>query len=235
MQQKIIKLIYCAGGNKRFSDIAIENGFLFGSQLPACVYHYPYFADQDWKKPQKEKYISLIKKHLPKMATVIDIESDETRTEAIEWGNRISRYVDKIIIIPKIECDIPRYINGKEVVVGYSVPTKYGGTDLPISMFKGRKIHLLGGSPHRQMDIFLENRNDIYSADGNYHQKMAIEHNKVWVAKEKTKRKNSARGTFVKLSDYLGEKCEKDCPYVAFELSCKNIMAEWINLFDKGE
>jgi hypothetical protein len=45
------------------------------------------------------------------------------------------------------------------------VPTKYGGTDLFLSEFDGWPVHLLGGSPNRQLNLayYLE----VVSADGN--------------------------------------------------------------------
>ena len=68
------KIIYCAGGNKRFAEIAINSGFLYGSQLPRDKPHFPiYFADQDWKKPNHVEYLKQISILRPKMATVKDL------------------------------------------------------------------------------------------------------------------------------------------------------------------
>src|SRR2546423_413471 len=38
-------------------------------------------------------------------------------------------------------------------IVGYSVPTKYGRTGIPLQYFRGRKVHLLGGRPDVQRKI----------------------------------------------------------------------------------
>ena len=174
------KLIYCAGGNIRFAEIAIESNFLYGSQLPATTYYNVFFVDQNWKKPNKQAYIEAIKTRNPYLATVLDIESEVTYTEALDWAEEIAPHVGKLILIPKIEIDLPLKIGGKEIIIGYSVPTKYGGTPIPIECFTDRKLHLLGGSPHAQMEIFMKYPNSIYSVDGNYHQKMAIRFNSVW-------------------------------------------------------
>lgn len=220
-----MKKIYCANGNKRFAEIAIESGFLYGAQVPGKVYYNTFFLDQDWKNPQRGSYIEKVKERLPYMATVIDIETEETKRLALEWAEEIAGYVNKIVIIPKIKYLPPETIGGKDVVIGYSVPTRYGGTPVPFDFFSERKCHLLGGSPHKQMEIFMKYPDSVYSIDGNYHQKMAISYNLVWELGKKR-----AYGMWTKLRDYIGEECEDDCPYVAFDYSCKNIITNWREL-----
>ena len=64
----MIPLIYCARGNKRFMQIAVNAGFLYGGQLPGTIYLNIaplYFADQNWKNPQKEKYFAAIAEYKP--------------------------------------------------------------------------------------------------------------------------------------------------------------------------
>jgi hypothetical protein len=48
------------------------------------------------------------------------------------------------------------------------VPTSYGGTPLPVDRFKGRRVHLLGGSPKRQLQYFHALRDEVVSLDNNY-------------------------------------------------------------------
>ena len=38
----------------------------------------------------------------------------------------------------------------RQYVLGYSVPTRYGATSLPLEAFDGRPVHLLGGRPDTQ-------------------------------------------------------------------------------------
>jgi hypothetical protein len=52
----IPELIYCSDGNAAFAKIAIEAGFTYGTQLPKTIYFPPEFVDQDYKKPNLEKY-----------------------------------------------------------------------------------------------------------------------------------------------------------------------------------
>lgn len=218
----MIKKIYCAGGNKRFAEIAIEAGFLYGSQVPEKIYYNTFFLDQNWKSPNKTLYIETVKNHQPYMATVIDIECGKTKAMALEWAEEIAPYVGKIVIIPKIEYCPPTKIAGTDVIVGYSVPTRYGGTRIPFEFFQSRKVHLLGGSPHKQMELFMAHPQTIYSFDGNYHMKIALNWCSVWELG--TKR---AYGMWTRLEDYLGKRCNTDCPYIAFKASCENILKHW--------
>ncbi len=147
-------LIYCAGGNRRFAEIAIAAGYRFGSQLPETVYHPLYFADQDWKRPNRAAYMSALAQHRPNMASVLDWEHEGQLNEVLDWAEEAAQYVERVMIIPKVVGGIgriPHAVNGCPVILGYSVPTRFGGTPLPGWEFAGWPLHLLGGSPHRQM------------------------------------------------------------------------------------
>jgi hypothetical protein len=81
------------------------------------------------------------------------------------------------MIVPKVHQGIallPRLIGGKPIRLGYSVPTKHGGTELMISEFYGWPIHLLGGSPIAQKNIWRYLPN-VVSADGNMAMKLATQ------------------------------------------------------------
>jgi hypothetical protein len=53
-------------------------------------------------------------------------------------------------------------------MLGYSVPTSYGGTEIPIKKFQGRKVHLLGGSPNSQIACWSDIPDSVVSLDNNY-------------------------------------------------------------------
>lgn len=209
-----IDLIYCANGNARFAQIAIDAGFLYGAQLPGTVYHPIYFADQDWNKPDRAKYMGALSEHRPYMASVLDWEQPGELPEVLLWAEEAAQYVEVVMIIPKVQGGIdrlPRVIGGRPVRLGYSVPTKFGGTELPAWEFIGWPVHLLGGSPHRQME--LSTYMNVASADGNYHGLKARKWCEYW----------EAPGSWV--SGGVG--AEHDAIYRAFEISCKNIMEAW--------
>jgi hypothetical protein len=209
-----VELIYCGGYNRRFAQTAIDHGFLYGAQLPSTVYHSLHFADQDWKRPNRAAYMAALAKHRPHMATVLDLERADQLDEVLSWAEEAAALVSVVMIIPKafgIISSIPRRIGGADVRLGYSVPTKYGGTELPVWEFDGWPVHLLGGSPQAQMHLTHYLR--VVSADGNAAMKAATHFCKYWTA-------DGWRGV---ANDYEGP----DKPHEAFRRSCENIMHVW--------
>lgn len=212
-------LIYCAHGNMRMAESAIAAGFQYGSRLPGTVYHPVYFADQDWKKPNRAAYVMALAQHRPTMATVLDWERDEQLPDVLGWAEEAAQYVSQVVIIPKVFGGIsrlPKRIGGADVVLGYSVPTQHGGTDVPVWEFAGWPVHLLGGQPQHQMRI--AHYMDVRSVDGNYSNRMATQFCKYWVSGTGTGKTRH----WEHLAGY-----GHGAPYAAFALSCQNIMAAW--------
>jgi hypothetical protein len=209
-------LIYCADGNRRFAEIAVEAGFRYGAQLPNTVYHPIFFADQDWRRPDRAAYMAALAEHRPYMATVLDWEREGQLSEVLGWAEEAAQYVDRVLIVPKVVGGIPyipKCIGGKPVVLAYSVPTRYGGTQVPMWEFVSWPIHLLGGSPHKQMETwhYLSAIAEIISADGNYINLKATKFCEYW-----------DNGSWVSIQPR-----QYDAPYEAFRRSCVNIMAAW--------
>ena len=223
-------LIYCAGGNPRFYEIAMAAGFEYGSQLPETVYGPLHFADQDWKKPNREAYMAALAEHTPHMASVLDLECEEQLPEVLSWAEEAAAFVAVVMIVPKA-CGIierlPRRIAGADIRLGYSVPTKFGGTFVPVWEFAGWAVHLLGGSPQKQKTLtyYL----NVASVDGNMHQKMATRHCRFWVPGNA---RYASHRWWPALQECDGEKwgdgsSQAGAPYEAFRRSCENIMKMW--------
>lgn len=150
------QLIYCAAGSPAFARCAVDCGWLYGARLPATVYERPHFADQDWKRPDRGAYMAALARHRPAVATVLDWEHEGQLAEVLAWAEEAAQWVGRVVIIPKVVGGvpmIPHRVNGADVVLGYSVPTSYGASPLPLWEFGRRPVHLLGGSPHRQMEL----------------------------------------------------------------------------------
>ena len=219
------ELIYCGDGNKRFAQIAIESGMLYGAQLPPRSLHYPiHMADQNWKAPDRPNYMAALAKYRPFMATVIDLERLEQLPTVLDWAEEAAQWVSVVMIIPKIFGiipAIPERINGADVRLGFSVPTAYGGTEVPAWEFSGRPVHLLGGTPHKQIE--LSHYMDVVSIDGNYSKLMASKFGQFWQpgtatwAKDRHWPKLSEAGCFAHF----------DIPYIAFRRSCEAIVKFW--------
>lgn len=225
-----IEIIYCANGNRRFAQIAIEAGMTYGAQLPGTVYFSPEFVDQDWKRPDRAAYVAAVAQHRPRMATVLDWERDEQLPEVLGWAEDVAPFVERVIIIPKVIGGIPRLprrIGGREVVLGYSVPTRYAGTSVPPWEFAGWPVHLLGGSPHRQME--LAHYLNVVSVDGNYIAKMAQKWIQFWVM---APARYALDRRWPRLREADGRAWgdgsnTADAPYEAFRRSCVNVLAAW--------
>lgn len=161
--------------------------------------------------------MTALAEHRPTMATVLDWEQPEQLGEVLSWAEEAAQFVERVLIVPKVLGGIdrlPRRINGKDVVLAFSVPTKYGGTSVPTWEFAGWPVHLLGGSPDAQMHHFrhLGAIADVISADGNYHMMKANRFCEYWQG-----------GRWI--AD--GRRTEWDAPAAAFQRSCENIMAAW--------
>jgi len=217
-----VALIYCGGGNPRFATIAHEAGFLYGAQLPGSLASLPlYFADQDWKRPRRTAYMRALDRHRPQIATVLDWEHDDQWREVLDWAEEAAQYAFSVMIIPKVVEGlerIPETIGGVPVVIGYSVPTKHGATCVPIWELAGRKVHLLGGSPHRQRREYhaISGVANVISVDGNMAMKMAVRHCQYWIERPQS------TGYWVALRP-----ASEDAPYEAFRRSCANIRKAW--------
>jgi hypothetical protein len=227
----VIDLIYCANGSPKFAKIAIDAGYSYGAQLPGHVPFPLAFADQNWKKPDRGAYITALTQHRPQMASVLDWERPEQLSEVLAWAEDAAQFVDTVMLIPKVPGGIdqlPRIIGGKPVRLGFSIPTRHGGTAVWPGEFHGWPIHLLGGSPQAQMK-WRSRMTGVASADGNYHHKMATINCQFWQPGNATYAVNRWWPTLVEADGarWGDGTAGADAPYEAFRRSCINIMEAW--------
>lgn len=216
------ELIFCAGKNPTFAEIATSSGFRYGAQLPCSTYAPVYFADQNWRNPNRQGYMKALERHRPYMASVLDLEISNQYATVMSWAEEAAMYVSVVMIIPKASgmIDIiPRKVGNSEIRLGYSVPTRHGGTMLHLAEFVGWPVHLLGGSPGAQMRIaqYL----DVKSADGNMAMKMA-NRGLYWKPG-----KGAFSNSWASIKETDGRRWNGDGNYEAFRRSCRNIMAAW--------
>lgn len=227
------RLIYCADGNARFAEIAIQHGFDYGAQLPNTIYHAPQFVDQDWHNPDYESYMTCLEQRRPALASVLDWERPDQLSEVLKWAETAAKFVtEAVIIIPKVPGGIgqlPRTINRKQVRLGFSTQvkkanSKFGGTAVPLREFDGWPVHILGGSPQKQYELAHKGLK-AHSIDGNYSRGRA---NKGMFYAPYI---GQSVKSFNKYFPLLGEAglghIDRDVPYHAFALSCINIRAMW--------
>lgn len=223
--QDELEIIYCASGNKRMMEIALDAGFLPGIQAPGTAYYRPYFIDLHPKTPpERNAYMKALERYKPCLATIKDWDKGRSKEEIFDWAAQAAEYVNTLIIIPKIPGTIdqvPETICGKPVRLGYSIDTEHGHTEALPSEFEQRPVHLLGGSPDEQMK-FARIMN-VKSADGNYMQKMALRYCQYYTTSKGNKFKNQRWAT-LKESD---GGWDDNAHHEAFRRSCVTIMKAW--------
>lgn len=213
-----MKIIFTAGSNRKYAERALKAGMLYGARLPVKVYFPPYFVDQEWLNPNRVKYMDALAEHRPAIATVLDLEYPHQFDEVLSWAEEAARWVSEaVIIIPKVDLIeyIPRFIAGKEIRLGYSVPTRFGGTPIPYQYFKGWPVHLLGGSPEQHL-AYAQLLN-VISADTNKIMEQAGR-NQVWQP-HPIRARNRRYPQLKEIG--LGHLDNETC-YEALERSCQN-------------
>ncbi|HEU0004042.1 MAG TPA: DUF6610 family protein [Ktedonobacteraceae bacterium] len=217
-----LDLIFCAGDNREFFQVAYEAGYMLGIRSGRQSYGYDVqFVDIEYRRREFEKHLRVVARYQPKYATVLDLSEEEVSEQDIERAmkqhRRLSNYCQIPLIVPKLPGQIGMLPD--HVAIGYSIPTSYGGAQYELGELQGRRIHLLGGSPHEQMDLYkrLDGWAQVMSVDGNMAMRIARDFSKywqrgVWVDHPK-------KGTSGKLL-YL------DC----WQRSCTNVRREWQRL-----
>ncbi|MBK8135030.1 MAG: hypothetical protein IPK52_04190 [Chloroflexi bacterium] len=199
----MIHLIYCSARDTEWASIAIEAGWHYGAQLPNAAHFAPDFVDQDWNNPVRAQYLAALRENRPRWATVLDLERRDQLAEVLGWAETPPRRAGPVIIIPKafgVIGLLPSVIGGRQVVLGYSVRTAFGGTTVPYHEFGHRPVHLLGGSPRAQFQAarFL----NVVSADGSWARKIANKFAEGITTTFQRKATRPTRGVFYFLSLY---------------------------------
>lgn len=214
-----IKLIFCAGGNKERMQVALEEGWAPGTRSDYYVYpHYRPLAllDVHWEGYDWPAHLRVAQAEHPWMAAVPDTMSADDLSRTLAMAEEIAPCCAHVMVIPKapgVVPALPRVIGGTPVVLGYSVPTRYGATPLPVWDFSGWPVHLLGGTPLGQ--VRLAHYMDVVSADGNVACKVALRGAVI-----------TERGGREQLHRILGYRAE-NMPLVALRHSLRNIRTLW--------
>jgi hypothetical protein len=215
-------LIYCASHGRRYADIAVAAGFAYGCRAEQKRSPYPVtFCDLDWKQPKYAEHMTFVKQTQPVFAVAPDLLDPTKLGQTLSYARRLADFARYAIIVPKYDGAIRDLPHEPWLVLGYSVPTKYGGTEIPVEDFMGRPVHLLGGNPMNQMA--LAERLHVISADGNAHQG-AARHGVVYDA---TEHRWKARHPAVPAGP--------DLPYRAFAYSCAQIQLAWAQQGGRNE
>ena len=183
-----IDVIFCWGGGDNSCCLAVRAGWMYGVRsgdiktaehvcpvVARSPRHKVQFVDNDFHDYDHAHHAEIVRQFRPKYATVRDIMTPEQCKAAgiayypfeqiMEWAAEIAEHATNVIVIPKYDCldQIP-----DKYMLGYSVPTSYGGTPLPVESFRGRRVHLLGGSWKAQLAHMAVLGDDVVSLDNNH-------------------------------------------------------------------
>jgi hypothetical protein len=149
-------LKFVAHGRKVIS-LAVAEGWRPGARYTNLrdVRHVPFsdvgFLDIDWKSYDFDSHLAAVTKVRPYVTVARDIECLSQLDRILAEAGRLQQYATRVIIVPKdprladrMHRSIPN-----EFILGYSVPTRYGGTTIDPMAFEW-SVHLLGGRPDVQ-------------------------------------------------------------------------------------
>ena len=172
--------------------LAVKSGWQYGVQSSKLTCgaariwdtHRPVFIDNEFKDYDHDAHLRYVAYWEPKYATVRDLMTEKQCAEidvpyySVDETLAMAEEVraagaERVILIPKYDCfdQLP-----DDYVIGFSVPTSYGGSMLPVEKFAGRDVHLLGGGPALQIayvEAFTEAGAKVVSLDNNYILKVA--------------------------------------------------------------
>lgn len=132
------------------------------------------FVDNNFKDPNEDRIFEIAQRCSAEYAVCPDVDHKDDLDAVIDFGERLESIGVTPIVVPKDDLDynsIPDHWR-----LGFSVPSGYGETEIPITEFKQHEVHLLGGSPQKQLEYAtkaIKNDIDVVSVDGNSFAKAA--------------------------------------------------------------
>jgi hypothetical protein len=112
------------------------------------------FIDIEWTDYSFKRHLEAVKATRPVLTVAMDIMDPRVLAKILDQAFELNRHCDRVVVVPKhaalaqkLDLVIP-----KQFLLGYSVPTRYGGTMIPLKYFR-RPVHLLGGRPDVQRKL----------------------------------------------------------------------------------
>ena len=127
------------------------------------------FIDNDFKNPDHKIVLQKAKKYNAEYAVCPDIFNRKDLKKTLQTATKLENNGTTPIIVPKTEFDKSKLEDNW--LLGFSVSSDYGGTDVSYSFFEGYDIHLLGGNIQKQeqaYEILIEEGANVVSLDSNY-------------------------------------------------------------------
>jgi hypothetical protein len=161
-----VDLIFCAGRTRRYAEIALAAGFLYGCRSDYRPLFPVHFADLNWKAPDLDAHLAFVREQRPRIAVAPDVLAEDDLPAALRYAERLAAHAPAVVVVPKVQGLLLRLPREPWLRVGYSVPTAYGSRGPTLDLeYAGWPVHLLGGSPRAQLRLAA--RLAVASADGN--------------------------------------------------------------------
>jgi|SRR5450432_214959 len=109
------------------------------------------FLDIDWRNYDFRRHLAAAKATRPLLTVAKDLECKKDLQRTIDQADELAQYCVKVVVVPKarIFAATLNEVIPTRFILGFSVPTKYGGTQIDPARFR-RPVHVLGGRPDTQ-------------------------------------------------------------------------------------
>jgi hypothetical protein len=123
--------------------------------------------DIEWSSYNFSRHLEAVKATNPLLTVARDVDRESRLERTLDEADILSRWASTVVIVPKFQKFNTEHLSRipPRFVLGYSVPTRYGGTRIPLEYFLDRPVHLLGGRPDVQYR--LSQILQVWSVDGN--------------------------------------------------------------------
>ena len=189
-------------GRNDLTSYAEQYGWLVGSELSYIGHHENHgrtldFIDMAWDEPKPDELLSACMKHEPKYAIAGDyehVDDGETVGEPIETVNEraelLTQWIDYPIVVPHRPGEPAKV--PECALVGYSTPTRYGGTEAPMWEYQGKDVHVLGGTMNN-IKLVIDHLGDcINSIDTNTMHRDATQYGEYWSVSKPNRKKHAS-------------------------------------------
>ena len=112
------------------------------------------FIDIEWANYSFRRHLEAVRATRPLLTVAMDVINPKRLSIILDQALELSLYCDRVVVVPKhlsLASELDSLIP-KQFILGYSVPTRYGGTRIPTHYFR-RPVHLLGGRPDVQRKL----------------------------------------------------------------------------------
>lgn len=115
------------------------------------------FLDIHWREYDFRSHLRAARSTTPLVTVARDIERTSQLSRVLDQAHELQEHADQVVIVPKAVSigDKMDELIPAHFLLGYSVPTRYGGTTIPTRCFR-RPVHLLGGRPDVQRRLGIE-------------------------------------------------------------------------------